>query len=120
MRTCHLSPRQQYRKHVSGEWETGRSASTRGSPQMSSLQTHLEGEGSQGGNGDQCGHKEGCDIADGREGHTGSRTLEAFSSPVLRMRNHSAENCTAQGPPRSQIVPAVQIHDSETTGSLSR
>lgn len=72
---------------------TGTSGVSAVCTQTPSLGTHLQGEGSQGGDGDQGGHEEGGDVADGREGHAGSRALEALPGPVLRTRRYGAEGC---------------------------
>lgn len=66
--------------------------------QVSSLETHLEREGPQSRDGDERGHEESSDVADGREGHAGSRALEALPGPVLRTRRHSAESRRAGFP----------------------
>lgn len=77
----------------------------------SALETHLQGEGPQGGDGDQRSHEEGRDVADGREGHAGSRALEALPGPVLRTRKHRAERCTEQVFLRAALARTIQIQN---------
>lgn len=76
------------------QWDRSRVATTLTG---SALETHLQGEGPQGRDRDQCSHEEGGDVADGREGYAGSRALEALPGPVLRTRKDSAEGRTEQG-----------------------
>lgn len=91
-----------------GAWHPGRRSQTQ-------PDTHLEGEGPQSRDGDQCSHEEGCDVADGCEGHAGSRALEALPGPVLRVRNHSVEHHGA-GSPRAGHMDSSNTWQSKTTG----